>query len=632
MHDARLDAAVETLRQYYTTVRKATTCALGTCLRVEVDGYNVPLARAVAKLKTPESVAAAFKRQFTIKQPPPSMVHQRDAVQRFSGRDWHRAPRRVVHLVWSMGAGKTLAAVRCLHPDAATPPPRDVAVLCSNTLIEQWAEVIEKDFQGSGVTEFTVLGYTEFHRRGLEDERFLRRHVVIFDEAHYLRNLTQPMRHDLQVLDHCRTVLALTGTPMVNDAADVVPLLWLSGDRSVPLGTVPTRKQLERVFGGGNASVYDPARDGDERMRARFPEVVRHVHRTPMGWTQALEYVMHARASIRFGPLTLQSSVRNSYNVCTRTASNAPAKGPVWGDGSKLAHMAERVLTLARESLQTADPGRDAAPTRPCQQVVYDEFLERGIAPVYAMVRDHAVAVAGAPLDLAVLTGATPEAERAAAIAAFNAGHVDVLFISRAGNTGVNLTGARRPRGPEQRTAVHFHRGPGPNRQTENQTENRVVRCDGSFDRVHIHVYLAEFPRGRPSDRDAATLRALFWSTYVPPSAASAYRDEIDPAEELPHMLAREDGGRGRAIDVRMDDHNREKDVAIRKLMGILRDLGPLPLVAEERRGAAERVLRKEKRQRARTEQTTTHKRARSSTDVETPPYANKAPSAASKG
>lgn len=579
--------------------------------RVEANGHDVPLGRRFARLKTPEAAVRAVLAVMTVKPPTKPLVQQEDLARRYVGCKWlERGTPTTRELVpWAMGGGKTKGA---LHVFTVTPAPR-VTILCSNTLIGQWAGVIEKEAQVRGETRFTVLGYTEFGRRAGENPAVVRREVVVVDESHNYRNLTRAMQYDIAAVTQSPHVFLLTGTVYVNDACDfwgsVGRFFGANDDASVP----PTPRRVREIL-GSHVSWYDPRTDGDARVLSRYPEVTEEVHRAPMGWLQALEYIMNARSTLTFGPLELRSAVRNAYNVCTRTASNMPRRGARLGDGCKVARVAEHLLRLAGETAARTANGR------PCQQVVYSEFLDRGTVPLGALLQAHAAEFLPAPanggggggrLGVRAVTGSTPEGERDRAVADFNRGRVDCLLISNAANEGVDMTGV--PRAVDGVTVAHFHLlEPGRNLQTENQTKNRMVRFGCAYDEVRVHKYMAVFPTGRPDEAEAAAVRDAFWNEYVPPALRSLRRDAgFDPVDELARLLASEDGGSGRSVDERIEANNRRKDAAIQPLIAVLQECGRIPLLEERRAearrreetkkaAAAEKVAKREAREQAR--------------------------------
>lgn len=381
-------------------------------------------------------------------KPPTMLPHQRAAVGWMEGRVAARRPPRRTLLRWQMGSGKTYAAVRLVD---ALPPAPLVVVVCSNTLIEYWTtEVARHGRQRRGTaTEFHVLGYTELNRVLRLAPDCLEGAVVVVDEAHNYRNLTGPMRDDLEGLQRAAHLVLLTGTPLVNDAEDVLGLACLLGLRG-PRDegkAVPTPAEFGAAVAAAAAAgelavmQYDPR--GDPALAHRFPPVERAVRRVPMTWLDALRYVLADTKNSLWGDTWVCTSVPNSYKIGSRERCNT---------GAKVAAVVAEVQA--------------AAAARRLPLMLHSSFIRGGLDLAQA-----ALAKAAPALRVERLTGDTPSEERQRIINRANKGLVDVQLISEAAREGANFNG-----GFHDMLLLDVL----VNLSNQAQTENRIVRLDAA--------------------------------------------------------------------------------------------------------------------------------------------------------
>ena len=115
-----------------------------------------------------------------------------------------------------MGTGKTLMTL-----DVAFNTGReDVLIICPKSLIDVWRREIVKFFGREFLSKFTIINYEKLKNKiGSWD-------MVIIDEAHYTKNILSK-RTDaiISMLNLVRPeyLAMLSGTPMVNSAADYFP-------------------------------------------------------------------------------------------------------------------------------------------------------------------------------------------------------------------------------------------------------------------------------------------------------------------------------------------------------------------------------------------------------------------------
>lgn len=408
--------------------------------------------------KTAEKVFYAKELRGALAAPKPRrpLPHQRAALKMLESRSLgasgdsvgvSRTAPKYILIKFAMGSGKTSLAARALEVLPQT--KRNVVVwVCTNTLVAQSVIELQRfSRQEPGtVTEFHVVGYSEFHRLCHDDPRCVEDATVIVDEAHYYRNLSAPMKHDVLCIQRAARVILLTGTPLVNDASEIWGTLALLGLRSpyddVPEAT-PTPEDLLALLLHPSVLVleYDPRLD--PVLKQRFPETVRETIRVEMSWLDVLSYKIKGQKNTKFGHVELCTSNTNAYRVASRTGCNTAAKTRAIVD-----------YALEKER-QRRLPG-----------MVYSCFREKGLDLVSAELARRA-----AHLRKAELNGDTPGSVRQEMIDTANDGKVDVQLISEAAGVGTNFKGG-------------FHwlvkMEPPSNEQEGSQVDNRIVRVDAT--------------------------------------------------------------------------------------------------------------------------------------------------------
>ncbi|HEX3511555.1 MAG TPA: DEAD/DEAH box helicase [Solirubrobacteraceae bacterium] len=149
--------------------------------------------------------------------------------------------RRRAFLADEQGLGKTIQALAALEADDAYP----AAVVCPASLKLNWLREIERwlphrstraltgrSAGAGGTADITVLNYEIAGARGEELRRRGLRALVI-DESHYCKNArakrTQAVAELAGGVADDGLVLALTGTPVVNRPAELIPQLRILG-------------------------------------------------------------------------------------------------------------------------------------------------------------------------------------------------------------------------------------------------------------------------------------------------------------------------------------------------------------------------------------------------------------------
>lgn len=217
--------------------------------------------------------------------------------------------------------------------------------------------------------------------------------TVVFDEAHALKNdQTKRAKAARGITAGFR--LGLTGTPVENRVAE----LWSLFRVLVP-GLLGTRAQFDERFA-------KPIARGEREAATQLRALLRHfiLRRTK---AQVLDEL----------PPRTEVTLEIEQTTAARAYYEALRRAPA---GAKIDALVEHVLALR-------DEGHRA--------LVFTQFLT-------SMTLARA-AFDAAGIEYLELDGATPAAERARRVDAFQAGEGDVFILSlRAGGIGMNLTGA----------------------------------------------------------------------------------------------------------------------------------------------------------------------------------------------
>ncbi len=373
------------------------------------------------------------------------LEHQRKLVERF-----HREPPSNPFLLyWAMGSGKTIGILAAVD----TFSPQQVTIVCANTILDYWSDTVKRIATQN--TTYRIVGYTEFRKRCILGEFIGSDDVVIIDEAHHYRNLTDSMINDVYYMKQGRCLFLLTGTPILNSVDDFAGLCGMMDVDKV------THPQDVLTLFEDRVSYYDPSAHDLTLLQNHFPTLKRGLAKVPMTWRQTLEYVLEMKQTVTLGNVTIQSSKPNTYDVRSRLISNAPRVGTA----PKLKHVVRNMLSIGRYP-----------------QVVYSHFRARGVEGVLKELnkRNHG-------LTVELLTGSTPSAKRRHIIQNYNDGSTDVLMITDAAKEGVDLHG----------TEVLHLLEPHHNLQSECQTMTRVIRyaTDVGQREVLVLKYVSTFPK-----------------------------------------------------------------------------------------------------------------------------------------
>lgn len=422
-------------------------------------------------------------------------------------------------LYWSMGSGKTRGALQFLYEC----PEDEVFIVCSNTMIHQWKKQIQQGLQRPGTaTVFYILGYQEFSARVYDDPNLVRDKFVVVDEAHRYRNYSKPMQEDMSGLFTAKFLLLLTGTPVVNDAQELIGMTALMNKQLYNTDKIKDKKnqrnpedfkitpeQVRQAF-KGKVSYYDAAKDPVDKRRLEFPKVIEHKIEVPLSWAQTFEHLTEVR-DLSFAGYDLYNGKKNRYDSMTRSVCNGVKSADGKFISTKLDQIAKDVPKHIAEG----------------KQVIYTHLIDLGVKPIKDAILKNAPSI-----KMAEITGKVSGAAREAAQDKFNSGRIELLILTDAGHEGLDLKGGHGI------TLTEPHQ----NLQSENQTINRVARYKSHSHLkpeervVHVYKYISTFPS--PSvpitKQDREHVRFYFEGKITDEEIDEIFRDVKDYLKKHP--------------------------------------------------------------------------------------------------
>jgi len=488
-----------------------------------------------------------LKRCFEVNEAPPPLKQQTEILEKFKQTDaWEKYYKYFMYL--KMGSGKTIAVLMVLRDT----PQKTVWVVCSNTLLGYWASEIEKMPQGSGSTQFKLVGYTQFGKLAKENANLVKGKVVIVDEAHHYRNFSKPMEVEVTSINMAKNVFLLTGTPIVNDTDDLYGFVRLMGYDVEREDITP--KFVEKIFKDGNITHYDPKLHDKETFSENYPEVETRIVRVPMSCMQTFEYLMKMYSLVTFGHYQFQSSKSNSYDSNTRLLSNAMTDDHY--DSNKFTAIVKNIEALG------------AYP-----QAIYSHYVDRGVR-----CQDKLAAKKLPQLKRATIDGSTASANRKKTIDLYNKKQVDLLFFTDASREGVDLHG----------TVAQHMTEPCLNLESEGQTVARTIRFGSHKNSEHKKVIIFKYLSVFPTTFDPVELektKQYFIENYIfsrKSEVPKNYKLDIDFARILKQKIEEVK----ESVDEKFERQNMEKHERILPFLQVLAKVGE-PKFHKERKNHA---------------------------------------------
>lgn len=331
------------------------------------------------------------------------------------------------------GSGKTIAALSSVAAQAATLPSGQelvVVVVCPSGLRRQWVDEASR-WLGSAPVRLQVCSYDGAANdpalvAGLD--------VLVVDEAHVLTGSSRRAAGLRRLAAGAGKVMALTGTPLEHGAERLNQLLTVVfGDSSVDVTRFATSVEaLNSAVGPWLVAVGD----------SEAPQL-RHEVRLVEPSADVRKLLDSCAAQVASAWFRLRSCARGGLDAAGRSARKEEARARLsLLDALETARaVAADPVTVAERSGQAAVAVRAAVP-----DTVEDSRLSglMGMCVPGTVVFCDSLATGARLVDALNGSGlrtrhVTGSADPARTVAAFDAGDVDVLVVSRAGQRGLNL-------------------------------------------------------------------------------------------------------------------------------------------------------------------------------------------------
>ena len=425
---------------------------------------------------------------------------------------------------WGLGSGKTSGILYMIESNLHLLPEkvRTIYIVCPNTIIEYWHNTIVelKSFQSNKVIaqplNYIIVGYTQFEKmcNNIYNEslqfisnddfegHFLFNSVVIMDECHYLRNISNVMKPTLFGLQFSYQTIGSTGTLFINDIHDILGMIllmkgpkiktkskqdqtrdisWYSIEHmdeeienwKVELFEKKNYQSLSKIF-SDRTHYFDPQIHDVTNLEKNYPLLQRYYHRVPMSLVQMFDYLLHQKRDLTFGNITYSSAVRNAYNTVLKSLSNTSTY-----EGINAIKFQEIVVSIKK--------------INQFPQVIFSRFREKGVSGFQQLLKK-----VFQNLEIELICGNTPTQQRQKIIDSYNCGKKHLLLLCDVGGEGIDL---------KNTVALHLMET-FENLQSEQQTIYRVCRYNshdqkqkqqqqdqqGQRPIVQIHTYVSFFP------------------------------------------------------------------------------------------------------------------------------------------
>ncbi len=455
-------------------------------------------------------------------------------------------------MFWKVGSGKSYAALQLF---SLVHVPR-IIVICSNTMISVWKDFIcDLPQPTKSQTVFTVIGISEFSKRIHNNPKLLQNQIVIFDEAHSFRNVTENMKDQIESLNSARLVFNLTGTPVVNDLSDIIGLVLASNGKlntkelAILKGESAFDKaivfsMLDRVF-TDRIDFYDPKMQ-IEHMHD-YPTTDMQITYVNMTLAQSVDYMVQKRQDFHIGHLQFCTSRRSAFNTTSKRISNSSSVDQL---SPKFLAVCDNVLKLNR-----------------FPQLIMSSYLENGVVPICK----HLQQVLDQKKHLVqLMTGETRMTEREKIMNSYNEGKVAVLGLSKIGEFGLTFLNTQMV------NLVDSY----DNFSTEWQAIHRAVRYrshkktdDGKTQVVLIMKYVSKFPPREEFIKNADFIEKYFYDNYC--NSKQATQEELitfNFTKEFVKKIEKEE--EWRTVDERIEISNRKKYDSVLPIVEHLQELG----------------------------------------------------------
>ena len=362
-----------------------------------------------------------------------------------------------IYICWGMGSGKTIGACMCMK---TLPDNSSALIICDKSTVIQWQSEVEK-LLSRNASEFPNITINVIHYEYLEQDAApmpKKYDMTIVDEAHRFRNAwsreSARMLHWIYLIQECRRVIYLSGTPIVHNATD---------ERKAFDNLMGSKSLSKRVF------FYNPRLD--VKSERKYPKQEEITQQCYMTWAQCFMYMLNRKQEFvlqiegESGARSRMSSSKNTYNTLLRALSNNP-----FPDNPAASPKFQEIL----KHMEYYDKQKS-------KQIVYSSRKDTGVKALQTLWQSFS------DKSSFQITGDMDLQDRAEHIQKFNKKSNSILFITDAGGQGIDL----------KRVDVVHIMEPAENIQDEMQIINRAIRYKSHSQPdsiVTIIRYVTSFP------------------------------------------------------------------------------------------------------------------------------------------
>ena len=321
-------------------------------------------------------------------------------------------------LVFEMGMGKTLVAVAASQCYLDKYPDRKIVILSPAGLVDNFKKEMIR--YGAVITDnYEFYSFEKFIRMEHID---CKDKMLIVDEVHNLRAhklktnsqgeeiVPAKFRAAMKCAMQAHKRLLLTGTPVVNDINDLIPIVSLLKGKDIQTElskNYDTRyRQIMRYLSHRRTIVRERPRSDPN-----YPKVEEKFVRIPM----SAEYEEKYEKAV-----TSQDVFKNPKTFFTgyRRAVNSIAGGYM---SEKMNYIIKRLKRSSGNINKT---------------VIYTNWIDYGVSSIKKILRENEI-------PFGVISGDTPKPQRIKIVEKYNSDQIKVLVITKAGSEGLNLLGTR---------------------------------------------------------------------------------------------------------------------------------------------------------------------------------------------
>jgi len=321
-------------------------------------------------------------------------------------------------VVWATGLGKTLTALTATQCYLDKYPNNKVVIISPKTLTENFPNEMIKYGGVIDPKKYEFFSFTKFSSINKNDSYSCENNMVIIDEAHNLRNMTQRYESVYNCVKNSRKLLLLTATPFINKLSDFVSLITLLYRNKhiladtkqkipkiiKPTDEVKTYKSLSTLL--KNKVIFQ-----DDKSSVDYPQVFVHDIVNLMSENYFNKYARALKVENEFGddPETFFNGFRRAVNAV--------------GADEYVNQKINSIMDIVKNGKQT---------------LIYSNWLEAGVDVITRTLDNNFI-------KYGVISGeVTLTRTRMRIVDEFNSKEIQVLIITMAGAEGIDLRGTRQ--------------------------------------------------------------------------------------------------------------------------------------------------------------------------------------------